>query len=200
MGFREQWGQLDTGVKILVGLGVGLALLVIAIPVLIVLSAVVASFDLGLGDAESAAPEEPQVSMRFDYDADTEAMDWAATETRPDATFVVFSDAAEWFPIRSDRTILVSPWGAEWRGPDTYGAHLTAFVNGSECANRSCAEAAMARVDADPDYVYVPKGEYTVRGDYQYANGTLGASFAESPRYERAFENEGVVVFRRETA
>jgi len=74
MGLREGWGELDTGVKILVGLGVGLALLVIAIPVLIVLSVVLASFVLGLGDAESAAPEEPQVSMRFDYDADTEAM------------------------------------------------------------------------------------------------------------------------------
>jgi len=74
MGLREQWGELDTGVKILVGLGVGLALLVIAIPAIIILSAVVASFVLGLGDAESAAPEELQVSMSFDYDADTEAV------------------------------------------------------------------------------------------------------------------------------
>ncbi|MFC6756257.1 hypothetical protein ACFQER_05550 [Halomicroarcula sp. GCM10025894] len=87
--------------------------------------------------------------------------------------------------------------GAEWRGPDTYGAHLDAFVNGSECANRSCAEAAMATVDADPDYVYLPQGAYTVRGDYERANGTLAASFGEHPRYERAFENDGVVVFRR---
>ena len=124
-------------------------------------------------------------------------MVWAADETDPDATFVVFGDAAEWFPVYTDRTILVSPWGAEWRGPDTYEAHLSAFVNGSECATRSCAEAAMAGVDADPDYVYLPKGAYTVRGDYERANGTLAASFAESSRYERAFENDGVVVFRR---
>ena len=155
---------------------------------------------VGLGGVgyEFAGPDG--TTPEFVDDADIAAMAWAGEETRPGSTFVVFGDAAEWFPVFTDRTILVSPWGAEWRGPDTYGAHLGAFVNGSECANRSCAEAAIAAVDADPDYVYLPKGEYTVRGDYERANGTLVASFAASPGYERAFENDGVVVFRRVSA
>ncbi|WP_277540155.1 hypothetical protein [Haloarcula laminariae] len=155
---------------------------------------------VGLGGLGYGFAGSDETTPEFVDDADTEAMAWAAEETDPDATFVVFGDAAEWFPVYTDRTILVSPWGAEWRGPDTYEAHLNAFVNGSECRNRSCAAAAMATVDADPEYVYLPRGPYTVRGDYERANGTLEASFAESPRYERAFENDGVVVFRRTSA
>ncbi|MDS0280947.1 ArnT family glycosyltransferase [Haloarcula onubensis] len=163
----------------------------------VVVAALVVTSLVGLGGLGYEFTRSDDTTPEFVDDADTDAMAWAATATDSDATFVVFGDAAEWFPVQTDRTILVSPWGAEWRGPDTYEAHLHAFVNGSECPNRSCASAAMSRVDADPDYVYLPKGEYTVRGEYWYANGTLEASFAESPRYERAFENDGVVVFRR---
>ncbi|WP_276251648.1 hypothetical protein [Haloarcula rara] len=162
-----------------------------------VVAALVVLSLVGLGGVGYEFAGADGTTPEFVDDDDTAAMAWAADETEPDATFVVFGDAAEWFPVYADRTILVSPWGAEWRGPDTYGAHLDAFVNGSECANRSCAEAAMATVDADPDYVYLPQGAYTVRGDYERANGTLAASFGEHPRYERAFENDGVVVFRR---
>jgi len=166
----------------------------VAVAALVVVSLV------GLGGLgyEFAGPDG--TTPEFVDDDDVAAMAWAADETPSEATFIVFGDAAEWFPVRTDRTILLSPWGAEWRGPDTYGTHLDTFVNGSECANRSCAEAAMGAVDADPDYVYLPNDEYTVRGEYRTANDTLAASFAESPRYERAFENDGVVVFRRVTA
>jgi hypothetical protein len=169
-------------------------------PARVVVAALVVVSLVGLGGIgyEFAGPDG--TTPEFVDDDDTAAMAWAADETDPDATFVVFGDAAEWFPVYTDRTILVSPWGAEWRGPDTYETHLNAFVNGSECANRSCAEAAMATVDADPDYVYLPNGAYTVRGEYERANDTLEASFAEHPRYERAFENDGVVVFRRLSA
>ena len=152
---------------------------------------------VGLGSLGYEFAGTDGTTPAFVDDDDVAAMAWAANETGPDATFVVVGDAAEWFPVYTDRSILVSPWGAEWRGPDTYQAHLTAFVDGSDCANRSCAEAAMATVDADPDYVYLPRGAYTVRGDDERANGTLEVSFAESAQYERAFENDGVVVFRR---
>jgi len=167
----------------------------LAVAALVVVSLV------GLGGLgyEFAGPDDG-TTPEFVDDADVDAMAWAAEATDPEATFVVFGDAAEWFPLLTDRAILVSPWGAEWRGPDTYEAHLTAFVNGSACPNRTCAEAAMASVGAAPDYVYLPKDGYTVRGDYQRASGALEASFAESPRYERAFENEGVVVFHRVSA
>jgi len=142
------------------------------------------------GPTDGTTPE-------FVDDDDIEAMEWATEETRPSATFVVFGDAAEWFPVVAERTILVSPWGAEWRGPGTYEPHLDAFVTGSHCDSVDCAETEMATVDAQPDYVYVPKGSYTVRGGSRWTNGTLIDSFADSPRYRHAFENDGVVVYQR---
>jgi len=170
------------------------ALARLTVAALVVLSLV------GLGGLGYEFAGSDGTTPEFVDDDDTAAMAWATEETATGATFVVFGDAAEWFPVYTDRTILVSPWGAEWRGPDTYGRHLDAFVNGSNCETRRCAETAMATVDADPDYVYLPKGEYTVRGAYEQANGTLVASFAESPGYERAFENDGVVIFRTVSA
>jgi hypothetical protein len=167
----------------------------LAVAALVVVSLV------GLGGLgyEFAGPGDG-TTPEFVDDADADAMAWVTEATGPETTFVVFGDAAEWFPLVTDRAILVSPWGAEWRGPDTYERHLTAFVSGSKCPSRSCAEVAMASVGATPDYVYLPRDSYTVRGEYQRANGALETSFAESTRYERAFENEGVVVFHRVSA
>jgi FlaG/FlaF family flagellin (archaellin) len=68
MELRERWNELDTGMKVLVGLGVGGAVLLITIPVVLILAAVVGSFVLGVGDPEAGAPETPQVAMSFDYD------------------------------------------------------------------------------------------------------------------------------------
>ena len=50
--------------------------------------------------------------------------------------------------------------------------------------------------DRSPEYVFLPRGSYTVRGQYHASFGTLERSFERSPAWERAFENEGVVVYR----
>lgn len=140
----------------------------------------------------SADPSSPE----FLDDEAVEAMAWAAEETPPDATFVVLGDAAEWFPALTDRTILLGPWGVEWHTPAAYERHLGAFENASQCSSVGCVEAEMGTVDADPDYIYVPKGEYTVRGVSTAQFGTLERSFEKSPDWERAYENDGVVVYR----
>ncbi|MCU4800033.1 glycosyltransferase family 39 protein [Halobacteria archaeon HArc-gm2] len=132
----------------------------------------------------------------FVDDADVAAMEWAGTETSPDATFVVLGDAAEWFPVVADRTILLGPWGMEWREPATYERHLGTYVNASTCQSAGCVERWTASVEQEPDYLYVPKGHYTVRGFDQANFGTLDRSLAHRERYEPVFENEGVVVFR----
>lgn len=133
----------------------------------------------------------------FVDDDDVAAMEWAARETRPGATFVVLGDAAEWFPAVANRTILVSPWGMEWREPAAYEHHLAAYENGSACQSARCVERWMATVDASPEYLYVPKAGYTVRGHRQVNFGTLGRSLALRERYELVFENEGVAIYRR---
>ncbi len=140
----------------------------------------------------SGDPSTPE----FLDDEDAAAMAWAEAETRPDATFVVLGDAAEWFPALADRTILIGPWGVEWYGPEAYDTQLTTFEELSRCDGADCVEREMAGVGADPDYVYLPKGAYTVRGHPEVTFGSLDRSFAASPAWERAYENEGVVVYR----
>ena len=135
-------------------------------------------------------------SPEFLDGADVEAMAWAESETRPDATFVVLGDAAEWFPALADRTILVGPWGVEWYGPEAYETQLETFENVSRCHGADCVEREMATVGAQPEYVYLPKGSYTVRGHPEVTFGSLERSFAASADWEHAYENDGVVVFR----
>ncbi|NHX36185.1 MULTISPECIES: glycosyltransferase family 39 protein [Halolamina] len=144
---------------------------------------------------EMTLPSDPSTPEFLDEE-DTEAMAWAAAETPPDATFVVLGDAAEWVPALADRTILIGPWGVEWYGPDAYETQLETFEALSQCDGVDCVEHELAGVGADPDYVYLPKGAYTVRGQPEVTFGSLDRSFAASPDWERAYENDGVVVYR----
>ncbi len=141
----------------------------------------------------AADPSTPE----FLDDEAVAAMEWAAAETDPDATFVVLGDAAEWFPALSERTILVGPWGVEWEDADAYDRHLEAFETASGCHSVDCVESATAAAAGSPDYVYVPKGSYTVRGHPAVGFGTLERSFGASDEWELAYENEGVAVFQR---
>lgn len=144
---------------------------------------------------EMTLTSDPSTPSFID-DEDVEAMAWAESETPPDATFVVLGDAAEWFPALADRTILVGPWGVEWNGPEAYETQLTAFEALSRCDSADCVERELAAVGAAPEYVYLPKAAYTVRGHREVTFGTLERSFAHDPGWERAYENDGVVVFR----
>ncbi|QLG63594.1 glycosyltransferase family 39 protein [Halorarum salinum] len=150
----------------------------------------------GLGYSFSSAADPTTPS--FVDDDDVEAMEWAAAETEPDATFVVLGDAAEWFPAVADRTILVAPWGAEWRTPETYEQHLGAFENASACGTAACLDYHLSAVEPEPrpDYLYVPRGGYTIRGSRTVQFGTLERSLEHAGGYERAYANDGVVVYR----
>lgn len=126
--------------------------------------------------------------------ADHEAMEWAAENTPPDATFVVLGDAAEWFPYVSDRTILIGPWGVEWKDTNDYYDQYGRLEAVSVCRNADCLSRSIDTADGRPDYVYVPKGRYTVY-DQPFVQGpTMPASLADSDDFRVAFENEGVVI------
>jgi len=135
-------------------------------------------------------------SPAFVDDADVATVEWAKRETPEDATFVVLGDAAEWFPALSNRSILVGPWGVEWVSAPAYDRQFDAFVAASTCRSHTCVETAAARVGADPDYVAVPKGRYTVRGDPAVGFGTLERSFELADDWVLAYENDDVVVYR----
>ncbi|MEA5386239.1 hypothetical protein VB779_03385 [Haloarculaceae archaeon H-GB11] len=106
---------------------------------------------------EMTLTHDPSTPEFLDAEA-VEAMEWAATDTRDDATFVVLGDAAEWFPALTERTILVGPWGVEWQGSGPYYDQLDAFVNASECRTADCVISEATAVGQTPDYVYVPRG------------------------------------------
>ncbi|WP_313691597.1 hypothetical protein [Halorarum halobium] len=165
----------------------------VAVAVLVCVAAV------GVGNlAYSFAGATDPTTPSFVDDDDVAAMEWIAAETEPDATFVVLGDAAEWFPAVAERTILVAPWGAEWRTPETYDRQLGAFENASVCRSVGCLDAELATTAPTPapDYLYVPRGGYTVRGDRHVQFGTLERSLELAGGYERVYANEGVVVYR----
>lgn len=137
------------------------------------------------------SPSQPA----FLDDADEEAMTWIAATTDPDATFVVLGDVAEWFPLRTDRAILVGPWGVEWTSPGRYEHQLSLYQRASECAVAGCLTQTLDGEET-PDYVYVPKGEYTVRGHAETQSPAMRSSLVADRRYTLVYENEGAMVFR----
>ncbi|WP_049985298.1 hypothetical protein [Halobellus rufus] len=145
---------------------------------------------------EATLATDPSTPEFLDADA-VDAMAWAASETDPDARFVVLGDAAEWFPALTDRTLLVGYWGVEWEGPEAFDRQESAYESVSSCHSAACVERVTAEVgDERPTHVYVPKGQYTIRGDPAVQFGTIERSFERSERWERAYENDGVVIYR----
>ena len=127
---------------------------------------------------------------------DRKAMEWVAANTDPAADFVVLGDAAEWFPLFTDRAILIGPWGVEWTSPERYHTQLSLYRAVSTCDSESCLTDALAANDVSAEYVYVPKGEYTVRGKEFVADGDLRYDLLASDSYKKVYENQGAVVFR----
>lgn len=143
-------------------------------------------------DAHAGSPSLPS----FIDDDDREAMAWVAANTDESARFVVLGDAAEWFPYFAGRPITVSPWGVEWVDAEQYFRQLGLFKQLSRCERETCVTATLAKANVRPEYVYVPKGTYTVRGMQHERGPRLAKSLRSSGRYRQVYENEGVVIFR----
>jgi len=146
-------------------------------------------------DSHGGSRSQPQ----FIGDADREAMAWAETHTEPGAEFVVLGDAAEWFPYFADRTVLVAPWGVEWKSADRYQRQLALYRSVSTCGDAACVTRSLRRSDYRPDYLYVPTSEYMVRGFVNEAPEGLHRSLVASDGYQLRYENDGVLVFRVES-
>jgi hypothetical protein len=145
---------------------------------------------------ETTLVTDPSTPEFLDGD-DVEAMAWIATETDPDARFVVLGDAAEWLPALTDRTLLVGYWGVEWEGSAAFDRQDAAYESVSRCQSVACVEGVATGVGDDrPTHVFVPKGQYTIRGENAAQFGTIERSFERSERWERAYENDGVVIYR----
>ncbi|ADJ13921.1 glycosyltransferase family protein [Halalkalicoccus jeotgali] len=132
-------------------------------------------------------PGEDRTSMSSYVDGDDiEAMKWVASETPPDTQFVVLDSAAEWFPYVAERTALSVWWGAEWTTPEQYEHQRALHGELSACNDEMCVRDTLNENNLDPEYIYVPKGQFATQAD----NTTN-----ESDSYEVAYENDGVIIF-----
>jgi hypothetical protein len=142
-------------------------------------------------NAHAGSPSLPQ----FITHDDVQAMEWAQKNTKSSATFVVQGDAAEWFPQQAHRTMLVGPWGVEWKGHEPYNRQLQLFQDVSSCNSAQCMTQTLSDAEVEPDYIYLPKGKFTVRGTQYQHTSKLAMSMHLSPRYRTVYENDGVIVF-----
>ncbi len=138
---------------------------------------------------------QPSMPAFIDHE-DTEAMEWVRSETPADAEFVVLGDAAEWFPQQTDRMILVGPWGVEWKTPQAYQHQKDSYITLSECNTARCLTDNLQLQPRQPDYLYIPKGEYSVRGQTITQTDEMRLSLERSDRYRIAHENDGVLIVR----
>lgn len=131
---------------------------------------------------------------------DVAAMRWARDRTHPDATFLVAGDAAEWFPVFARRTVVSSPWGAEWLPPDERERQVALYRKSATCASADCIEQVLARNGVSPDYVYLTREgsrSWVAREDWSSAQWrALVEGLDAGDRTEVAFRNEDVAIVR----
>lgn len=163
----------------------------VSLVVLAAVSAGVLYSASGLAVAHENSPSQPQT---MDHQ-DRQAMAWIERSTDPSAEFVVLGDQGEWLPLYAERTILLGPWGWEWKASAGYYREKARYDAMATCDRAACVTAWLQRTGRDPEYVYVPKGHYTVRGKaYRRAAG-MRRSMVRAERYELVFENGGVLLF-----
>ncbi|WP_458210682.1 ArnT family glycosyltransferase [Haladaptatus sp. NG-SE-30] len=162
----------------------------------IVLGLLVSSVGVSFAASGLNSHHESTTQPAFMDDDDRAAMQWVEENTAADSEFVVLGDAAEWFPLLTDRAILVGPWGVEWEGHKPYNHHLSLYKRMSRCPGKACITQKMISNDVNPDYIYVPKGHYTVRGIDEYQKPWMRENLVDSDRYKLIYENEGAMIFR----
>ncbi|WP_231186618.1 glycosyltransferase family 39 protein [Haladaptatus sp. DYF46] len=158
--------------------------------------AAVGSGAVTTGDAGPAVKKGGALPAPYMNEDDERAMEWVTRNTPRSARFVVLGDAAEWFPAFTHRTSLVSPWGVEWRGKERFERQKELYDTISACGNATCLSRKLATENVRPDYVYVPKGRYTIRRDDRVQSAAMRRTLVESEEYRLAYENDGVMIFR----
>ncbi|WP_435159774.1 ArnT family glycosyltransferase [Haladaptatus sp. DFWS20] len=164
--------------------------------VVMVITLIVSSVGVSFAASGLNSHHDSTTQPAFMDDDDMVAMEWAQENTASDSEFVVLGDAAEWFPLMTDRAILVGPWGVEWEGHKNYRHHLGLYKRMSRCPGKACLTKKMISNDVNPDYIYVPKGHYTVRGIDEYQKPWMRGHLVDSDRYKLVYENEGAMVYR----
>lgn len=140
-----------------------------------------------------------------------EAMEWVASATGPDATFVVITGemwardkSSEWFPALSERRSLGTVQGYEWLGHAEFWPQVQRSHALERCARAGgeCLEAWLDETGASFTHVYVAKRPALpvldrAEGRDEECCAALRAALGADPRYRLVFENDGAAVFAR---
>lgn len=151
------------------------------------------------GSALATAHEHSSTLPQTVDSDDRAAMQWLRDSTADNATLLVMGDAAEWYPYYTNRSIVVSPWGLEWTSSERYYDEVELFQRVSTCRHPSCVQLQVGVQNRTSDYVVVPIGEYTVRGQEYWGTTQRVEAFADSERYQLVYQNDGAAVFRTST-
>jgi hypothetical protein len=168
----------------------------VPLAIVIVLTILVTSVGISFAGSGLHSHLGSTTQPSFVDDDDMAAMEWVQQSTTSDSEFVVLGDSAEWFPLMTDRVMLVGPWGVEWEGHNRYRHQLDLYKRMSRCPDKTCLTKKMISNDVDPEYVYVPKGHYTVRGIDEYQKPWMREHLINSDRYKLVYENEGAMIYR----
>ena len=169
-------------------------LIVIAVVGLAIVSVLSVGALFGASDIHSPAGSQTQPA--FIDNKDTQAMGWVKENTDSSASFVVVGDTGEWFPYFTGRPLLDSLWGAEWLGHKQYNRQISLFESISQCDSSRCLTTTLNQANVHPQYVYLPKGKYTVRGQQVKTSPQMRSSMLASSKYKLAYENDEVMIFR----
>ncbi|WP_227356366.1 hypothetical protein [Haladaptatus salinisoli] len=138
----------------------------------------------------------PSFIDEYDYSA----MQWTQRNVDRSAEFIVLGDAAEWFPYIANRTNVVGPWGVEWESsPVAYEWQYTAYQRISTTTTVEELNRNIALTTTTPDYIYVPKGTYTVYGRKYDQRRSFITELRRSDEYDAVYQNREVVIFERAT-
>lgn len=145
-----------------------------------------------LNTTHSGSSTQPQTVDN----ADLQAMSWIKNNTDSSADLVVLGDAAEWAPYYTERSVLVSPWGAEWTSTAGYYEEYELYRDLSSCSNVDCLRVLLGVAGRQPDYLYISRGVYTVHGEESSPHRDVINSMTASDRYKLQYKNRGVAVFK----
>ena len=136
----------------------------------------------------------PSATQAYVDGDEVAAMEWAANNTPPNASFAVVGDTAEWFPLFAKRTSVLTYRGAEWLDGESQGDRMRAIAAVATCDDAACLTRELAADDLSPDYLYLSADAYSANYAVRDQSTAMHSSLVRSEHYHIVFENEAAYV------
>lgn len=129
---------------------------------------------------------------------DISAMNSVRHSTKPDASFIIIGNTAEWFPLFSHRTSIVAARGSEWLSKKQYRKQHQLQKEFRKCLSAACVSGIISENNLDPNYIYIDRYSHspTQRELANYRWEILRPDMINSSNFRRIYQHDGVVIFR----